>query len=222
MIDFERLKTAMGELDNDAVIRLVEQLMAEGGEDAQKAIQACQEGMNMVGSLFESGEYFISDLIFAGDLMTQAVEIMKPAIAAGAGDKLGKMILATVKGDLHDIGKNIVKAMLEAEGIEVIDLGIDVPAETIVKTAQEQGVRVIGLSGVLTFAIDAMKVTVDEFKKADARKLVKIIIGGAPVTEEYCKFVDADAWTLNAARGVAVCREWLAQLKGEQVHYDRQ
>jgi dimethylamine corrinoid protein len=218
MIDLERLKAAMGELNSDAVIELVEQLMMEGGRDAQKAIQACQEGMNTVGSLFESGEYFISDLIFAGDLMAQAVGIMRPAIAVGAGDNIGKMILATVRGDLHDIGKNIVKAMLEADGIEVIDLGIDVAPETIVKTGKEQGIKVIGLSGVLTFAVDSMKATVDEFKKAGMREEVKIVIGGAPVTAEYCRFVGADAWSLNPAKGVAVCREWLAQSKGERAH----
>jgi len=212
MIVFERLKVAMGELDSDLVIELAQQLMAEGGKDAHKAVQACQEGMKVVGDLFEAGEYFISDLIFAGDLMTQTVGIIRPAIAAGAGGNVGKMILATVRGDLHDIGKNIVKAMLEAGGIEVIDLGIDVAPETIVGMATDQNVRVIGLSGVLTFAIDSMKATVDGFKKAGMRDEVKIIIGGAPVTAEYCNVVGADAWSTNAAKGAVICRNWFTQI----------
>jgi dimethylamine corrinoid protein len=213
VIDFEKLKAAMGELDSDEVIDLAGQLMAEGGKDAQKAVEACQEGMKIVGDYFESGEYFISDLIFAGDLMTQTIGIIRPAIAAGAGGNLGRMILATVQGDLHDIGKNIVKAMLEAGGIEVIDLGIDVAPETIVNTAKEQNIRVIGLSGVLTFAIDSMKATVDEFKKAGIRDHAKIIIGGAPVTADYCKVVGADAWSTNAAKGALVCRNWFTGIE---------
>jgi dimethylamine corrinoid protein len=212
VIDFERLKVAMGELDSDLVIELAQQLMVEGGKDAQRAVQACQEGMKAVGDLFETGEYFISDLIFAGDLMTQAVGIIRPAIAAGAGGNVGKMILATVRGDLHDIGKNIVRAMLEAGGIEVVDLGIDVAPEMIVRTAMEQNVRVIGLSGVLTFAIDSMKATVDEFKRAGIRDEVKIIIGGAPVTAGYRNVVGADAWSTNAAKGAVLCRNWFAPI----------
>ncbi|MCR4436069.1 MAG: cobalamin-dependent protein [Clostridiales bacterium] len=209
MIDFEKLKTAMGELDNSTVIELLEELMAAGGKGADEALAACQEGMNVVGDLFESGEYFVADLIFAGELMTQAMAIIKPAIAVGAGGNIGKMILCTVQGDLHDIGKNIVKAMLEAGGIEVIDLGIDVAPATIVQTARDQKIKVIGLSGVLTLAIDSMKATVDAFKGAGIRDDVKIIIGGAPVTAEYCKFVGADAWSLNAAKSVEICRNWL-------------
>lgn len=221
MISLKRLKVAMGELNDDVVIELVEQFMRDGDGDVRAAIQACQEGMNLVGDLFESGEYFVSDLIFAGDLMTQAVAIMRPAIAVGSGDSVGKMILATVRGDLHDIGKNIVKAMLEAEGIEVVDLGIDVAPETIVDTARQQSVKVVGLSGVLTFAIDSMKATVDEFKKAGTRDEMRIIIGGAPVTAGYCKLVGADAWSINAAKGVAICRGWLAQSKEELVSHGR-
>ncbi|MDR3552576.1 MAG: cobalamin-dependent protein [Clostridia bacterium] len=209
MIDFERLKTAMGELDNDTVVALLEKLMAEGGEGADQALAACQEGMNTVGDLFESGEYFVADLIFAGELMTQAMDIIKPAIVASAGGNVGKMLLCTVQGDMHDIGKNIVKAMLEAGGVEVVDLGIDVAPEAIVKAAKEQGVKVIGLSGVLTLAIDSMKATVEAFKKAGLRDDVKILIGGAPVTGEYCSYVGADAWSLNAAKGVEICRSWL-------------
>ncbi len=210
MIDFEKLRTAMGELDSDIVMALLEKLMAEGGEGADRAMVACQEGMKIVGDLFETGEYFVADLIFAGELMTQAMDLIKPAIAAGGGGNIGKMILCTVKGDIHDIGKNIVKAMMEAGGIEVIDLGIDVAPVTIVNAAKEHRIKVIGLSGVLTLALDSMKDTVDEFRKAGMREDVKIIMGGAPVTADYCKSVGADAWSQNAADSVNVCRNWLS------------
>jgi len=209
MIDANELKNAMGELDEDSVIRIMKQVMDEGGAGAEAALEACQEGMNIVGDRFQSGEYFVADLIFAGDLMTRAVEIIKPALAkAAGGGKAGKMVLCTVKNDLHDIGKNIVKAMLEAGGFEVIDLGIDVAPETIVKAAIENDVKIVGLSGVLTLAVDSMKATVEAFEKAGIRDNVKIIVGGAPVTAEYCRYIGADDWSINPARTVEICRGW--------------
>lgn len=151
MIDANELKKAMGELDEESVISIMKQVMEEGGLDAQAALEACQEGMNIVGERFQSGEYFVADLIFAGDLMTRAMEIIRPALAkTSGGGKVGRMVFCTVKNDLHDIGKNIVKAMLEAAGFEVIDLGIDVPPERIVQAAIDNEVKIVALSGVLT------------------------------------------------------------------------
>lgn len=120
------------------------------------------------------------------------------------------MILCTVEGDLHDIGKNIVKSMMEAGGFEVLDLGIDVSPVAIVKAVKENDIKIIGLSGVLTLAIDSMKATVDALKTEGMRDGVKVIVGGAPVTAEYCKTVGADAWSLNVAEGVNICRKWVS------------
>ncbi len=181
MIDYEELAEAMGDLDEDTVKELLETVMADGGSGAQQAMDACQKGMDIVGSRFESGEYFVGDLIYAGELMTDAVSILKDALVTGdGGGTKTKMILCTVKDDLHDIGKNIVRSMLEAAGFEVLDLGIDVPASEIVKAAKENSIKIVALSGVLTLAIDSMKATVEAFK-ADGMDDVKIIIGGAPV-----------------------------------------
>lgn len=208
MIDFEKLAQAMGELDEDTVVEILETVMAEGGADAPKAMEACQRGMDIVGSNFETGEYFVGDLIYAGELMTQAVEIMKDALASGenAGPKT-KMILCTVKDDLHDIGKNIVKAMLEANGFDVIDLGIDVPAAKIVETAKAEDIKIVALSGVLTLAIDSMKATVDALK-AEGLNDVKVIIGGAPVSESVCVQTGADEWAHSPQKTVQVCKAW--------------
>ena len=124
MIDYEELAEAMGDLDEDTVKELLETVMADGGSGAQQAMDACQKGMDIVGSRFESGEYFVGDLIYAGELMTDAVSILKDALVTGdGGGTKTKMILCTVKDDLHDIGKNIVRSMLEAAGFEVLDLG---------------------------------------------------------------------------------------------------
>lgn len=137
MLDFDRLVQVMGDLEEDEMIEILEEVMADGGSEADKAMEACQKGMETVGNLFEEGEYFVGDLIYAGELMTQAVEILTPALVGSesAGPKT-RMILCTVKDDLHDIGKNIVRAMLEAAGFDVIDLGIDVPPERSLRSPE--------------------------------------------------------------------------------------
>ena len=200
----------MGDLDEDVMVETLEQVMAEGGADAQKAMEACQKGMDTVGSLFEEGEYFVGDLIYPGELMTKAVEILKDALITDGGEDTVKarMILCTVKDDLHDIGKNIVRSMLEAAGFEVLDLGIDVAPEKIVETAKAEGINIIGLSGVLTLAIDSMKDTIDAFKEAGMRDDVKIVIGGAPVNAEVCEQTGADAWASSPQTTIDYCKSW--------------
>jgi len=209
MIDFEKLAQAMGDLDEDAVVEMLEAVMAEGGADAPQAMASCQKGMDIVGKFFEDGEYFVGDLIYAGELMTQAVSILKDAlVSTGSSGPKARMILCTVKDDLHDIGKNIVKSMLEAGGFEVLDLGIDVAADTIVQTAKREGINIIALSGVLTLAIDSMRATVEAFTAAGMRENVKIIIGGAPVSEGACAITGADEWAHDPQKTVRVCKGW--------------
>ena len=210
MLDFDKLVDVMGDLDEDAMIEMLEDVMADGGSEAEKAMEACQKGMEKVGSLFEEGEYFVGDLIYAGELMTQAVEILTPALVGSesAGPKT-KMILCTVKDDLHDIGKNTVRSMLEAAGFDVIDLGIDVPPEKVVEVAKEQNIKIVALSGVLTLAIDSMKDTIDALKAAGLND-VKVIIGGAPVSESAKEVTGADEWAYSPQKTVQVCKEWAA------------
>lgn len=212
MIDYEALAEAMGELDEDVMVETLNKVMEDGGSGAQEAMAACQKGMDIVGSRFESGEYFVGDLIYAGELMTEAVSILKDALVSGesSGDAKTKLILCTVKDDLHDIGKNIVRAMLEAAGFEVIDLGIDVPAEKVVEAVKAENVKIVALSGVLTLAIDSMKKTVDAIKAA-GMKDVKVIIGGAPVSEEAIRITGADEWAHSPQKTVATCKAWAAR-----------
>ena len=205
MIDFEALAAAMGELDEDTVKEILE--VIGNAEDAGKAMDACQKGMDTVGKLFESGEYFVGDLIYAGELMTDAVDVLKPYLAEEAsGGTKTRMILCTVKNDLHDIGKNIVRSMLEANGFEVIDLGIDCPAEKVVETARAEGIRIVALSGVLTLALVSMKTTVEAIRAAGLD--CKVIIGGAPVSAEACKNIGADEWAHSPQKTVATCKAW--------------
>lgn len=208
MADLKKLTEAMGDLEEDTVIEIIDEVLAEGS-NAQAAVDACAEGMNVVGDRFEAGEYFVSDLIYAGEIMTDAVQKLSSLLAGdGAAVTSTKLILATVKDDLHDIGKNIVKAFFEAAGFEVVDLGIDVPAQKIVDTAKEQGIKIIALTGVLTLALDSMKATVDAFAAAGMRDDVKILIGGNPVSAEACDSMKADAWAHSPADSVRICKEW--------------
>ena len=204
-MDFEKLAEAMGELDEDRVKELLGAV--DSPEAANSAMEACQKGMDKVGKLFEEGEYFVGDLIYAGELMTVAVEVLKPYLAGAetSGAKT-KMILCTVKNDLHDIGKNIVRSMLDANGFEVIDLGIDCPADKVVETAKAEGIQIVALSGVLTLALDSMKTTVEAIRAAGLT--CKVIIGGAPVSAEACKNIGADEWAHSPQKTVDTCKAW--------------
>jgi methanogenic corrinoid protein MtbC1 len=211
MIDTAKLKQIVGELDEDSVSKTLDQFLASNpsGEDARKAVEACQQGMEIVGNKFESGEYFVGDLIFAGELLTASIEKLKPLLGSGDGETKGTIVLGTVAGDIHDIGKNIFRGMAEAAGFKVVDIGIDQSPDIFVKTVKENNPKVVGLSGVLTLSIDSMKRTVETLKDAGFRDSVKIIIGGNAVNQEACAYVGADAWSKNAAEAVKTCGSWI-------------
>lgn len=209
MINLKLLTETMGELEEDQVLEMLKEFMENNPSEAEalEAVGACQAGMAIVGELFENGEYFVGDLIFAGELLTEAVNILKPALGSGESTVIGTILLGTVHGDLHDIGKNIFKSMSEAVGFEVVDIGIDVAVEEFVAKAKDVKPQIIGMSGVLTLAIDSMKDTIEALKAAGVG--AKIIIGGNPVTKEACEFVGADGFTTNAAEGVKICQSWV-------------
>lgn len=211
MINLEGLKEAVGALDEPKILKILKEFVASNPleEDAQKVVVACQQGMAIVGELYESGVYFVGDLIYAGELLTSAMDTLKPIIGGDNVKKIGSIVLGTVQGDLHDIGKNIFKSMAEAAGFEVFDLGIDVAPSDFVKKVKEVKPNIVGMSGVLTLAIDSMTLIVDALKEAGYRDDVKVIIGGNPVTEDVCQKVRADAFTNNAAEGVKICQKWV-------------
>ncbi len=211
MIDVQQVTQYVGELDEEQVMSILEDFIASNPteEEAQKVLVACQEGMAIVGDLFEKGEYFVGDLIFAGELLTEAMNILKPAIGGGTVTKIGSIVIGTVHGDLHDIGKNIFINMCEAAGFEVYDIGIDQSVESFVEKVKEVKPNIVGMSGMLTLALESMKETVDGLKVAGLRDSVKIIIGGSPVTKEICDHIGADAFTTNSAEGVKICQNWV-------------
>jgi methanogenic corrinoid protein MtbC1 len=211
MIDTAKLKQGVGELNEDLVNEMLEQFLASNpsGNSAREVVDACQQGMEIVGDNFEKGEYFVGDLIFAGELLTASIEKLKPFLGSDAGGTRGTIVLGTVAGDIHDIGKNIFRGMAEAAGFKVIDVGIDQSPDTFVKAVKENQPRVLGLSGVLTLSIDSMKQTVETLKIAGVRDSIKIIIGGNAVNQEACDYVGADAWSKNAAEAVKACGSWV-------------
>ena len=210
-MDFEAFEAAMADLEEDTLLEMAEEAAAMGKEGADAAVEACQRGMQTIGERFEEGEYFIGDLVYAGEIMGEVMDILQPVLAEGQeGGVADKLIIAMVKGDLHDIGKNIVKAMLQAAGFEVIDLGIDVAPEAIVKCVQETGAKIVALSGVLTLSIESMKNTVAALDAAGLRPGVHVIIGGNPVSDEACAITGADAWAHSPAKTIEVCKGWVA------------
>jgi dimethylamine corrinoid protein len=211
MIDLAKLKQTVGELDEDSVNKMLDGFLASNpsGDDAEKVVEACQQGMEIVGSLFEKGEYFVGDLIFAGELLTTSIDKLKPLLGSGSTKERGVIVLGTVEGDIHDIGKNIFKGMAEAAGFRVVDIGIDMAPVAFVKAVKEHKPKIVGFSGVLTLSIDSMKRTVEALKEAGMRDTVKIIIGGNSVSPEACSYAGADAWSRNAAEAVKTCGSWL-------------
>ncbi|NLI93778.1 MAG: cobalamin-binding protein [Peptococcaceae bacterium] len=211
MIDLKVLTEVVGQLDEDIMLTMINDFVASNPseEEALSVVNACQQGMSIIGNLFETGEYFVGDLIFAGEMLTQSIEILKPFIGNTSSTKPGKIVLGTVEGDLHDIGKNIFRSMAEAAGFEVYDLGIDQKPHAFVEKVKEVKPDIVGMSGVLTLALESMKNTVQSLEEAGLRQNLKIIIGGNPVTEEACKQIGADAFTTNAAEGVKICERWI-------------
>jgi len=203
------LAMLLADLKEDEAIQLTKVRLVSG-EDALKILQDSRTGMEIVGKRFASGEYFIPDLIYSGEILRQISEIVKPHLTQSMQtQKLGKFLLGTVAGDIHDIGKDIVGFMMDISGFEVIDLGIDVPKDKIVSRIQETQPQIVGLSGFLTLAFDSMKDTIEAIKQAGLRDKVKIMIGGGQIDEEVRRYTGADAYRPDAIAAVALAKEWM-------------
>ena len=181
------------------VKELVTQAVEEGISPEQILNEGLLSGMNVVGEKFKNNEIYVPEVLVAARAMNMGVQIIKPLLAAEGVKATGKVCIGTVQGDLHDIGKNLVKMMMEGKGLEVVDLGTDVSPETFVQTAIEQNCQVICCSALLTTTMSVMEDVVKKAEEAGIRDKVKIMIGGAPVSEDYCKKIGADCYTVDAA-----------------------
>lgn len=202
----------LADMNEDDAVPLATRMLLEEGVDPMHVLDLCREAMDIVGKRFEEGEYFLPELVLAGEMLDNVGAIAKPLIKQGEGGgaaKLGKVLIGTVHGDLHDIGKNIVTFMLDINGFEVKDIGVDVPVQTFIDEIKSYQPDVVGLSGFLTLAFDSMKETITAFDAAGLRNDFKIMIGGGQIDETVRAYTGADAFGVNAVEAVGLCRNWM-------------
>jgi len=203
------LINALADLKEEEALKIVKNRL-DAGEDPLKILEDARKGMEIVGNRFAASEYFIPDLVYSGEILKEATELVKPKLTKVAeSKKLGKVIIGTVAGDIHDIGKDIVVFMLDVNGFEVYDLGVDVPAQKFVDKTKEIGAPIVGLSGFLALSFDSMKDAVAAMRTAGLRDKVKVMIGGGQISEEIRKYTDADAYGKDAMAAVALAKKWI-------------
>jgi dimethylamine corrinoid protein len=207
----DELYNAVVNLDEDKSYNLVKK-MVENKEDPDKIIEILKKAVDEIGDKFSKKEYFLTELVMAGEIFQQSVKILEPLLKSKEKMKSsGTVVIGTVKGDVHDIGKNIFVTLLKAAGYDVYDLGVDIPSEKFLEKVKEVNADVVAYSGLLTVALESMKETTELLKSNGLRDKVKIIIGGLPVDELWMKEAGADAFTDNAFKGVKIVNEWLKQ-----------
>lgn len=204
-----KLADAIANLEEHEAIGLVRDGLTSSA-DPMGILEECRLGMDIVGQRYEAKDYFLSELVMSGEIFQQVAQLIEPALKGDkAGRTLGKVVVGTVSGDVHDIGKNIVVTMLACAGFDVYDVGIDAPAEKFIETIRETGSTVVGMSGLLTTSFDPMKQTVDALKEAGLRDKVKVILGGGPVNEQVREYAGADYVGKDALEAVELCRRIL-------------
>ncbi|MCC6056623.1 MAG: corrinoid protein [Desulfurococcaceae archaeon] len=210
----EEFVKAIVDLDESKALELTRKRL-EVGEDSLKILDDLTRAANIIGEKYEKGEFFIADLVMAGEILKEVSELVRPKLKelGKVREPIGKLVIGTVQGDIHDIGKNIVVTMAETAGFEVIDLGVDVSPEKFVEAIKVYQPDIVGMSGLLTLSIDSMKRTIDAIKAAGLRDKVKIIIGGGRVDQQACEYVGADAWTNSAVEGVKIMLRWVEEKK---------
>ena len=179
----------------------------EAGCAPEEILNTMIGAMDVVGEKFKNGEIFVPEMLIAAKAMKKGVEVLKPHLASGAVGALGKVVIGTVAGDLHDIGKNLVTMMIESAGFEVVDLGVDVPVEKFVAAAAEEGVKIVACSALLTTTMPALEETVAALNAMDTRSSFKVMVGGAPINQEFADKIGADAYTADAASAAKKAKE---------------
>ncbi|MCC7519046.1 MAG: corrinoid protein [Verrucomicrobiae bacterium] len=210
MKEYKELYTAVLEGKAKDARAITEKALAEGADPKQLVDREMITAMAEVGRRFETNEYFVPELLISARAMKAALELIKPLLVKSGVQPVGRVAIGTVKGDLHDIGKNLVAAMLEGGGFEVVDLGVDVSIEKFIAAVKEKNVEVLGLSALLTTTMPGMKGVIEDLKGQGLREKVKVIIGGAPVTQNYANEIGADGYADNASSAVALAKQLLA------------
>jgi len=201
------IPTALADLNEQEVATIVKERM-DAGEDPLAILDDCRRGMDIVGERYKAGDYFLSELIVSGEIFKDSMKLIEPHLKTDSGSSAARIVLGTVKGDIHNIGKDIVAVLFRGAGFEVYDLGIDVKASDFVDKLKETGAPILGMSGLLTPSFDAMKETVEALKEAGLRDKVKVIIGGGIITELVLRHTGADAFTDDGMEGVEICHRF--------------
>jgi len=205
----QSLIDAITDMREDEALQLTAEILDKGTNPVD-VLEACRKAMGIIGQRYEEGEYFLPELIMAGEMLNQITVLVKPKLSASSEAKrLGKVLIGTVQGDIHDIGKDTVSFMLDVNGFEVRDLGVDVPVQTFVEAIREFQPQVVALSGFLTLAFDAMKDTVSAITAAGFRDSVKIMIGGGQIDEQVRQHTGADAYGKDAMAAVNLAKGWI-------------
>ncbi len=204
----ESISSLIAEIEETKTLETVREALS-AGTDPLSLVESLRIGMAIVGERFETKEYFLPDLIMAGEIFKEAIALIEPHLAGVSSTTRGAVVVGTVQGDIHDIGKNLVATMLKCNGFEVHDLGVDVPPETFVAKTRETGAKLVAMSGLLTLAFDAMKNTVEALAEAGLRDSTKIIIGGGPVNETVLEFCGADAYGKDPTEAVRLAVGYL-------------
>jgi 5-methyltetrahydrofolate--homocysteine methyltransferase len=205
----ENLRDAIVNLDIDGIEEACEKALKAGVPAYRALIDGMAKGMEIVGQKYEAGEYFLAELIVAGETMKEGMTVLEPHLKTGGIKSAGRVVIGSARGDLHDIGKNVVVTLLKAANYDVIDLGVDVPAGKFAEAVRDNRPQIVAMSALLTTTMIQMEDVVKELKRASLRRYVKIIIGGAPITAEYSKKIGADAAAKDAVEGVRICNEWM-------------
>jgi len=208
-----RISDAIVEFDIDNIKKIIQEALEAGIPPLDIVTKGMAVGMNIVGKKYEEKEYFLAELIMAGEVMKTGMEVLEPYLKASPISKTGVVVVGTVRGDLHDIGKNIVVTLLKSAGFEVYDLGVDVDPQKFVEKVKETNADILAQSALLTTTMVEMETVIKALEKADVRDKVKVIIGGAPITEEFTSKIGADAYAVDAVRGLQICKEFMEQKK---------
>lgn len=210
MADLKQLYDAVVNGDAKQTQSLTQQALAEGVDPLKLVNEYMVPAMDEVGRRFEANEYFVPELLISARAMKASLELIRPLLVARGDKPIGRVAIGTVKGDLHDIGKNLVASLLEGGGFEVIDLGVNVSPEKFIETVKSKDANIVAMSALLTTTMPSMKTTIDALKQAGIRGKVKVLIGGAPITQKYADEIGADGFSENAVGAVALAKRAVA------------
>ena len=211
MADMSLIAQAIDQGDRDKTVELTQKALGAGDNPQDIIAKGLQAGMAAVGEKFSSGEYFLPDMLMAARAMKAALEVLAPALKETGIPTIGKVVIGTVEGDMHDIGKNVVATFLSGNGFEVFDLGLNVPAQKFIDEVKEKQPDILGMSALLTTTMPVMGKVIKALEETGLRSGVKVVVGGAPVTQDYANYIGADGYAHDGGRAVPVCRELIGK-----------